>query len=66
MKILTLDEIKARIDLPKIIAMQEDGFKAYSAGKVDVPPVGYLKQQTPPGSYHIKYGLIENFTFSKT
>lgn len=60
MKILTLDEIKARIDLPKIIAMQEDGFKAYSAGKVDVPPVGYLKQQTPPGSYHIKYGLIEN------
>lgn len=62
MKILGLDEIKSRIDLPKIIAMQEDGFKAYSAGQVNVPPVGYLKQHTPPGSYHIKYGLIENDT----
>ncbi len=60
MKILSLDEIKSRIDLSKIIAMQEDGFKAFSAGKVDVPPVGYLKQHNPPGSYHIKYGLIEN------
>lgn len=60
MKILSLEEIKNRIDMPKIIAMQEDGFKAFSAGKVDVPPVGYLKQHNPPGSYHIKYGLIEN------
>lgn len=60
MKILSLEQIKNRIDLPKIIAMQEDGFKAFSAGKVDVPPVGYLEQHNPPGSYHIKYGLIEN------
>ena len=60
MKIFTLDEIKKRIDLPKIIAMQEEGFKAFSAGKVDVPPVGYLQQHKPSGSYHIKYGLIEN------
>lgn len=60
MKILSLSEIKERIDLSQIISMQEEGFKAFSAGEVDVPPVGYLKQQTPPGSYHIKYGLIEN------
>ncbi|MBL8640596.1 MAG: hypothetical protein JNL76_00590 [Alphaproteobacteria bacterium] len=52
MKILGLDEIKSRIDLPKIIAMQEDGFKAYSAGQVNVPPVGYLKQHTPPGDLY--------------
>ncbi|MCB1550655.1 MAG: ornithine cyclodeaminase family protein [Alphaproteobacteria bacterium] len=60
MRLLDLDEIKKRIDLPKIFAMQEDGFRAFSAGNVDVPPVGYLKQNTPPGSYHIKYGLIKN------
>ncbi len=60
MKILTLDQIKERIDLPKIIALQEEGFQAFSAGKVDVPPVGYIQQHNPPGSYHIKYGLIEN------
>ena len=59
MQIFPLTEIKKRINLTKIIAMQEEGFKAYSAGRVSVPPVGYLKQATPPGSYHIKYGLIE-------
>jgi ornithine cyclodeaminase len=58
MRILGLEEIKSYINLPKIIAMQEEGFKAYSAGQVNVPPVGYLKQQTPPGAYHIKYGMI--------
>jgi ornithine cyclodeaminase len=60
MKVITLDEIKDHIDLSKIIAMQEDGFKLSSAKKVDIPPVGYLKQHKPSGSYHIKYGLIEN------
>ena len=60
MKILTLEEIKKRINLSKIIAMQEEGFEVFSNGKVDVQPVGYLEQNNPPGSYHIKYGLIEN------
>lgn len=60
MKIFDLQEIKKRIDLEKITSMQEEGFIAYSAGEVDVPPVGYLKQAKPDGSYHLKYGLIKN------
>lgn len=60
MKIVTLEEIKNHINLPKIISMQEDGFKLFSNKKVDIPPVEYLKQHNPSGSYHIKYGLIEN------
>jgi len=60
MNILSLEEIKSRIDLPKITAMQEEGFKLYSDGKVNVPPVGYLQQKNPPGSYHIKYGVIDD------
>lgn len=59
MKILSLEEIKARIDLPKIIAEQEEGFRAYSEGRVNVPPVGHMAFQDPPGDYHIKYGMIE-------
>jgi ornithine cyclodeaminase len=60
MKVITLEKIKNYIDLPKIIAMQEDGFKLFSTKKVDIPPVGYIEQHNPSGSYHIKYGLIEN------
>ncbi|NQY42701.1 MAG: hypothetical protein HRT87_05085 [Legionellales bacterium] len=62
MQILDLSQIKKRINLNKIITMQEEGFKLYSLRKVDTPPVGYIEQKKPPGSYHIKYGLIENDT----
>ncbi len=60
MQILDIDDIKNRIELTKMISMQEEGFKAFSANKVNIPPVGYIKQKNPPGSYHIKYGLINN------
>lgn len=59
MQLLSLDDIKNRIDIDQIITMQEQGFQAYSAGKVDVPPVGYLQQTDPPGAYHLKYGIIK-------
>jgi ornithine cyclodeaminase len=59
MKILTLEDIKKHIDLPKIIALQEKGFKAYSQGLVNVPPVGHIAFENPPGDYHIKYGQIK-------
>ena len=38
----------------------EEGFVAYSQGKVVVPPVGELVFEDPPGDVHIKYGLIKN------
>lgn len=60
MRIITLEEIKNHLNLANIIAMQEDGFKLFSTNKVDIPPVGYIEQHNPSGSYHIKYGLIEN------
>lgn len=60
MNFLNLEQIKNRIDLKEIIKMQEDGFKYFSLGKVNTPPVGYLEQYDPDGSYHIKYGLIKN------
>ena len=59
MKIIPLNEIKKRVDLLQILASQKEGFKAYSQGKVIVPPVGHLSFKFPPGDCHIKYGHVE-------
>lgn len=37
----------------------EEGFAAYSQGRVVVPPVGELIFDRPPGEVHIKYGYIK-------
>ncbi|MHA2250352.1 MAG: ornithine cyclodeaminase family protein [Candidatus Kariarchaeaceae archaeon] len=59
-KIYNLDQIKdvlTRIDPVKLI---EEGFVAYSQGKVVVPPVGEMIFEDPPGELHIKYGYIKD------
>jgi len=58
-KILKLDEIKSRIDVPEMIQAIEDGFVLYSEDKVVVPPVGFLHFDEPPGDVHIKYGYVK-------
>jgi ornithine cyclodeaminase len=57
-QILTLDEIKQRINVPELIAAIEAGFVLYSQGRVVVPPVGFLNFEEPPGDVHIKYGYV--------
>jgi ornithine cyclodeaminase len=57
-RLISLDQIKSvlgAIDVSKFI---EEGFIAYSAGRVVVPPVGELIFEEPPGDAHIKYGYI--------
>jgi ornithine cyclodeaminase len=58
--ILQLDEIKRLVDVPQLIAELERGFVLYSDGKVNVPPVGFLHFEDPPGDVHIKYGYVLN------
>jgi ornithine cyclodeaminase len=58
--ILQLDEIKRLVDVPQLIAELERGFVLYSDGKVNVPPVGFLHFDDPPGDVHIKYGYVLN------
>ncbi len=53
-----LDEIRAAIDPAEVIDAVERGFVIYSRGLVDVPPVGLLHFDDPPGDVHIKYGSI--------
>ena len=56
--VLQLDEIKRLVDVPQLIADLERGFVLYSDGKVNVPPVGFLNFENPPGDVHIKYGYV--------
>jgi ornithine cyclodeaminase len=62
--ILTLDEIKRRIDLETLMADIERGFQWHSEGRTVVPPVGYLAFDPPAeGDVHIKYGYVRGDDF---
>ena len=52
-----IKEICRNIDFAPLI---EEGFAAYSEGRVVVPPVGEMSFTAPPGDTHIKYGYIKN------
>lgn len=54
-----LDEIKAALNGLNVLDLIEEGFIAYSRGKVVVPPVGEMIFDDPPGDVHIKYGYIK-------
>jgi ornithine cyclodeaminase/alanine dehydrogenase-like protein (mu-crystallin family) len=60
--VLNLGQIQAalkQIDpVEGIIKSIEEGFVAYSQGKVVVPPIGELVFEKPRGETHIKYGYI--------
>ena len=53
-----INEILNTIDVRRIIGEIEDGFVAFSQGRVEVPPVGELIFEEPRGDVHIKYGYI--------
>lgn len=57
-EIFKLDQIKEVLETYDPVQAIEDGFVAYSQGKVVVPPVGELIFEDPPGDMHIKYGFI--------
>lgn len=56
--VLTLEQIKNLVDTTQLVDEIETGFVLYSAGRVDVPPVGFLHFDEPPGDVHIKYGSV--------
>ena len=53
-----LEQIQSVLDDVDVTALIEEGFVAYSQGRVVVPPVGELVMTDPPGEAHIKYGYI--------
>jgi ornithine cyclodeaminase len=59
-KTYNLDQIKEALETIDPIQSIEEGFVAYSEGKVVVPPVGEMIFENPPGDTHIKYGYIRD------
>lgn len=57
-KLIELDQIKDLLAMPELIDEVADGFVLYSKGLVNVPPVGFLHFDNPPGDVHIKYGAV--------
>jgi ornithine cyclodeaminase len=56
MVIITLDQIRQVLPSIDIIPHIEEGFRAYSEGRVTVPPVGEMILEK--GEVHIKYGFV--------
>jgi ornithine cyclodeaminase len=56
--LISLDQIKDVLPGIDVARYIEEGFVAYSSGRVVVPPVGELIFEEPPGDTHIKYGYI--------
>jgi len=50
-----LEQINRVLPQIDVTSAMEEGFIAYSEGKVVVPPVGELVFEDPPGEVHIKY-----------
>jgi ornithine cyclodeaminase len=59
-EIFNLAQMKTALEQVDVTTAIEEGFVAYSQGKVVVPPVGELVFEDPPGDVHIKYGLIKD------
>jgi ornithine cyclodeaminase len=53
-----LTQIKSVLKRLQPIREIEEGFVAYSRGKTEIPPVGEMLFEKPPGDVHIKYGYI--------
>jgi ornithine cyclodeaminase len=58
--IVTLPEILEAVRGLDPLPLIEDGFVAYSQGRVVVPPIGEMIFDRPPGDVHIKYGYIRS------
>jgi len=59
-EIFNREQIENSLRQVDVTTAIEDGFVAYSQGKVVVPPVGELVFEDPPGDVHIKYGYIKD------
>lgn len=59
-KTFNLKQIKEALENIDAVKVIEEGFVAYSQGRVVVPPIGEMIFENPPGETHIKYGFIKN------
>ena len=57
--VVSAEECERAVRVPELIEEIAQGFIAYTAGRVVVPPVGYLGFTEPAGDVHLKYGYVK-------
>ncbi|MDQ2766082.1 MAG: ornithine cyclodeaminase family protein [Gemmatimonadota bacterium] len=57
--VVSADECEHAVLVPELIEEIAQGFIDYTAGRVVVPPVGYLGFTEPAGDVHLKYGYVK-------
>jgi len=57
--VVSAEECERAVLVPELIEEIAQGFVDYSAGRVVVPPVGYLGFTEPTGDVHLKYGYVK-------
>jgi ornithine cyclodeaminase/alanine dehydrogenase-like protein (mu-crystallin family) len=57
--VVSAEECELAVSVPELIEEIAQGFIDYTAGRVVVPPVGYLGFTDPTGDVHLKYGYVK-------
>ena len=57
--VVSAEECELAVNVPELIEEIAQGFIDYTAGRVVVPPVGYLGFTEPTGDVHLKYGYVK-------
>jgi ornithine cyclodeaminase len=57
--VVSADECERAVNVPALIEEIAQGFIDFTAGRVVVPPVGYLGFTEPTGDVHLKYGYVK-------
>ncbi len=58
-KVLVWNQIEPILSKIDVIEPMKQGFIDYSRGLAEIPPVGELIMEDPPGDVHIKYGYLK-------
>lgn len=58
--VVSAEDCERAVLVPELIEEIAAGFIAYTAGRVIVPPVGYLGFAKPAGDVHLKYGYVKS------
>ena len=61
--VLNWEQISSLLDEIEIHQPMQQAFIEYSNGNAEIPPVGELLFDQPPGEVHIKYGYIRGGSF---
>lgn len=57
--VVSAEECELAVNVPELMEEIAQGFIDYTAGRVVVPPVGYLGFTEPTGDVHLKYGYVK-------